>query len=56
MFPGVLCLLLTSGCKPSNGNSAQPAAAPVAVKTAVPHHGEIARTVTLPTFRVLAYQ
>ena len=54
--PGFLCLLLASGCKPSSANSPQPATAPVTVKTALPHRGEIARTVTLPTFRVLAYQ
>ncbi len=56
MLPAAVGLLLASGCKPGSANTAQPAAAPVAVKTAVPHHGEIARTVTLPTFRVLAYQ
>lgn len=56
MLPGFLCLPLASGCKPSGVNSAHPAVAPVVVKTAVPHRGEIARTITLPTFRVLAYQ
>jgi RND family efflux transporter MFP subunit len=56
MLPSVICLLLACGCKPSNANLAQPATAPVAVKTVVPHRGEIARSVTLPTFRVLAYQ
>ena len=56
MLPGTLCLLLANGCKPSSAGSTQPPAAPVAVKTAVPHRGEIARTITLPTFRVLAYQ
>jgi len=54
--PGLLCLLLASGCKPSSTNSTQPAAAPITVKTVLPHRGEIARTITLPTFRVLAYQ
>jgi membrane fusion protein (multidrug efflux system) len=56
MFPGFLGLLLASGCKPSGADSALPIATPVAVKTALPHRGEIARTVSLPTFRVLAYQ
>ena len=56
ILPGVLCLLLASGCKPSNANSTPAAAAPIAVKTALPHRGEIARTITLPTYHVLAYQ
>lgn len=56
MLPGVLCPLLASGCKPSSANSTQSPPAAVAVKTTLPHRGEIARTVTLPTFRVLAYQ
>jgi RND family efflux transporter MFP subunit len=54
--PGLLCLLLASGCKPSSTNSTQPATAPITIKTVLPHRGEIARTITLPTFRVLAYQ
>ena len=56
MLPGVVCLLMTTACKPPGANSTQPTTAPVAVKTVLPHRGEIARTVTLPTFRVLAYQ
>jgi len=56
MLPLAIGLVLASGCKPSGPNAAQAPATPVAVKTALPHRGEIARTVTLPTFRVLAYQ
>ena len=32
------------------------AAPPVTVQTVLPKHGEIARTITLPSFRILAYQ
>lgn len=56
ILPGLLGLLLAAGCKPSGVDPAPPSAAPVTVKTVVPHRGEIARSVTLPTFRVLAYQ
>jgi RND family efflux transporter MFP subunit len=51
------CLSLTilSGCGPSAEGPSK-ASAPVPVQTVHPKRGEIARTVTLPTFRVLALQ
>jgi RND family efflux transporter MFP subunit len=52
------CLGLTilCGCGPSVEEGPSKAAAPVAVQTVHPKRGEITRTVTLPTFRVLALQ
>src|SRR3974390_2638525 len=44
------------GCKPSAPESQQKPVAPVSVQTVLPKRGEIARTITLPTFRVLALQ
>ena len=43
------------GCGPRREAPSQ-VASPVTVQTALPRRGEIARTVTLPTFRILAYQ
>lgn len=48
---GTLC-----GCGRSTGDTRLPPAAPVNVQTALPKRGEIARSITLPTFRVLALQ
>ncbi len=45
-----------SGCKPGTAESPSPAPAPVTVRTVLPVRGEIARSVTLPSFRILAYQ
>jgi len=50
------CLFLLNGCeRATNEGSAKPPSA-VSVQTVVPKKGEIARTITLPTFRVLAFQ
>jgi membrane fusion protein, multidrug efflux system len=48
---GALC-----GCGPSASEAPPKAAAPVTVQTILPKRGEIARSVTLPSFRILAYQ
>jgi RND family efflux transporter MFP subunit len=48
---GTLC-----GCRPSAGEAPQKAPAPVTVQTVTPEYGEITRSVTLPTFRILALQ
>jgi membrane fusion protein, multidrug efflux system len=57
-FP--LAVLLTScllaGCGPSNSEAPPKPAAPVSVQLVHPKRGEIARNITLPTFRVLALQ
>lgn len=56
---GVAVLLMLfegiGGCGPRRETPSQ-VASPVTVQTALPRRGEIARTVTLPTFRILAYQ
>jgi RND family efflux transporter MFP subunit len=44
------------GCKPSTPGSQPKPATPISVQTAFPKRGEIARSITLPTFRVLALQ
>ncbi|MGA2660915.1 MAG: efflux RND transporter periplasmic adaptor subunit [Verrucomicrobiota bacterium] len=48
---GTLC-----GCRPSGGEAPSKAPLPVTVQTVLPRRGEIARSITLPTFRILAYQ
>jgi membrane fusion protein (multidrug efflux system) len=59
----ILILLLASslgllcGCKRSTSNPANEAALPTAnVQIVHPHRGEIARSITVPTFKLLAYQ
>jgi membrane fusion protein, multidrug efflux system len=47
---GTLC-----GCGPT-GEAPQKVAPPVTVQTVRPRRGDITRSVTLPTFRILAYQ
>ena len=62
IHPGfaALCVLcgLTALCGCGHSSPQQPprAPAPVTVQTVLPKRGEIARTVTLPSFRILAYQ
>ena len=52
-----LCgLTLLFGCGRSPAEAPQKAAPPVTVQTVVPRRGEITRTITLPSFRILAYQ
>jgi membrane fusion protein (multidrug efflux system) len=48
---GALC-----GCGPAAPEAPPKAAVPVTVQTVLPKHGEIARSITLPSFRILAYQ
>jgi membrane fusion protein (multidrug efflux system) len=58
MLVGVLALAglaVLWGCGGSTGEPPQQAP-PVAVETVRPYRGEIVRTVTLPTFRILPYQ
>jgi membrane fusion protein, multidrug efflux system len=51
------CALATlSGCSPASSEAPPKATAPVSVQTVLPKHGEIARSVTLPSFRILAFQ
>lgn len=56
-YAGVFLLLLEAlcGCGPRREPPAK-VASPVAVQTTLPRRGEIARIVTLPAFRILAYQ
>jgi membrane fusion protein, multidrug efflux system len=49
-------LALLCGCGHHDSESAPKPAAPVSVQTVLPKRGEIARSITLPAFRVLAYQ
>jgi membrane fusion protein, multidrug efflux system len=51
-----LLLAALCGCERSPSEAARPSAQPVTVQVALPHRGEIARTITLPTFRILALQ
>lgn len=52
-FVGVVAFC---GCGPSKPEVPPPAPPPIAVQTVLPRRGEIARSITLPTFRILAYQ
>src|SRR5262245_20090132 len=52
----LLVLTLLTGCSHSTGDQSQPLAKPVNAQTVLPKRGEIARNITLPTFRVLAIQ
>src|ERR1035441_6464474 len=45
-----------AGCGHSATEVPQKATPPVTVQTVAPRRGEITRTITLPSFRILAYQ
>ena len=51
-----LIALPLCACRPSSPERPPTTSPPLAVQTTAPHHGEIARTITLPTFRILALQ
>ncbi len=51
LFAGAMC-----GCGPQAPVAGPTAPPPVSVQAIAPHRGEIARTITLPTFRILALQ
>ncbi len=53
---GCLALATLCGCRPSTAEAPQRASAAVTLQTVLPKRGEIARSITLPTFRVLALQ
>jgi membrane fusion protein, multidrug efflux system len=60
-FSAFLCALCVSalvlcGCEAKSPPSPPQTAAPVTVQTVQPKRGEIARSITLPSFRILAYQ
>jgi membrane fusion protein, multidrug efflux system len=59
-LPAVLatfCALATlSGCAPATSESPPKPTTPTTIQTVLPKRGEIARSVTLPSFRILAYQ
>ena len=48
--------VLITGCGPSPVQAPQKPPAPIKVQTVLPKRGEIARSITLPTFRILALQ
>ena len=53
----ILCgLAALCGCGPSVSEAPPKPAAPLAVQTIMPKRGEIARSITLPSFRIAAYQ
>jgi len=55
-FLAILCTLSMCGCGRSSPETPPQPIAPVTVQTVLPKRGEIARTITLPSFRILAYQ
>ncbi len=56
VFVSLAGLTAWSGCDPSPTTAPSAPAAPLTVQTMLPKRGEIARTLTLPTFRILALQ
>ena len=54
-FPACLFLLALCGCQRTPTETPQ-APAPINVQTILPQRGEITRSITLPTFRILALQ
>jgi membrane fusion protein, multidrug efflux system len=52
----VCALVILCGCRPSASEQAPKPAAPVTVQTVLPKRGEIVRSITLPSFRILALQ
>jgi membrane fusion protein (multidrug efflux system) len=52
----LLGLGVLGGCGRGPAEAPQKAASPITVQTALPRRGEIARTITLPSFRILAFQ
>jgi RND family efflux transporter MFP subunit len=51
----LLGMIVLAGCRPDPGEAPK-AASPVNVQTVLPKRGEIARSITLPTFRIMALQ
>jgi membrane fusion protein, multidrug efflux system len=56
IFATVVALAALAGCGRSPAEAPQKPELPFTVETVVPRRGEIARTITLPSFRILAYQ
>ena len=54
----LFCFIIPAlfGCKPASSDPPAKASPPINVQTALPKRGGIARTITLPTFRILAVQ
>lgn len=55
-FMGIVGLAALCGCRASSSQAPAKAPPALSVQTILPKRGEIARSVTLPTFRVLALQ
>jgi membrane fusion protein, multidrug efflux system len=53
---GIIVAAVLSGCRRSNSETPQRSTPPLTVQTALPKRGEIARSITLPTFRMLPLQ
>ncbi len=58
IYCSTLCWLSAAlcGCGPAKPEAPPKAAPPITVQTTLPQRGEIARTITLPTFHILAVQ
>jgi membrane fusion protein (multidrug efflux system) len=56
VFAAFAILAALAGCGRSTNEGPQKPAPPVTVQTVLPKRGEITRTITLPSFRILAYQ
>src|SRR5512140_416700 len=51
-----ILLGVLAGCRPDASETSHAANPPVSVQAVLPHRGEIARSITLPSFRILALQ
>jgi membrane fusion protein, multidrug efflux system len=56
LLSSILGAVALIGCGSRSAEAPQKSPPPVTVQTVLPRRGEIARSITLPTFRVLAYQ
>jgi membrane fusion protein (multidrug efflux system) len=56
ILSGLIVLAALCGCGPAQQEASSKAPPPITVQTVFPKHGEIARSITLPSFRILAEQ
>ena len=55
-LPAIAGVAALCGCGPAQTQAPPEAPSPITVQTVLPRRGEIARSITLPTFRILALQ
>ncbi len=56
ILSGAIVLAALGGCRPAPQDASSKAPPPISLQAAIAKHGEIARNITLPSFRILAEQ